>query len=133
MWSLYATGKVHRDDLPRHETLRPALSNPHAGSEEKALFMLANGFGGQLQRSAPLKAIVLPHVGQSAKTRTRRATATEALLALAPSTTSQLPHAGAEVLTTLAPIVRRVPAFHLDIAAGDAAVPSILADLLDSL
>ena len=125
----YCTGKTHAADLDRLAFLAPSVTNSERLDAEKALCFLNDGFRGQLIDHAPLAAVLMPHVGMGT-TRLRPASPLEALLALGPSTTSQLPYAGREVLETLSAVVRQVPCYHLDIGADAAGVAPMIASLL---
>ena len=130
VYSLYNTGKADAGDLPRLGLDPSRASNAERLDSEKALFFLHEWRPDKVLREAPLKAVVLPHVGANLVTGLRPASPVEALLALAPSTTSQLPHAGSEVLRSLSAVVRASACYHLDIRAGDRNAVGELVELL---
>jgi hypothetical protein len=132
VYSLYNTGKADAGDLPRLGLDRSRASNVDRLDSEKALFFLHDWRPDKVLREAPLRAVVLPHVGADLATGLRRASPVEALMALAPSTTSQLPHAGGEVLRSLSAVVRAARCYHLDIRAGDRQAVHALVELLNS-
>jgi hypothetical protein len=118
VYSLYRTGKILEPDLERVAALKPYITNPRRAVDEKVLFAFDDHLAAQLPPALPLKAVLIPRVIGSGATSTRPATPTEALLAMAPSTTSLLPYAGGEVLRNLSRVVKAVPAFHLDLGAA---------------
>jgi hypothetical protein len=131
VYALYRTGKVLDGDLRRVEPLVRFVVNPGRSADEKALFIFDDRLARQLPASLPLKAILIPRVVAAGPTALRPATAAEALLAIAPSTTSLMPYAGSEVLRNLSRVVRHAAAFHLDLGRDPA--PPVIAALLESL
>jgi len=131
VYSLYRTGKILDGDLPRVPTLAPFIANPGRTGDEKALFFFDDRLAPQLPLARPLHAILIPRVVAAGPTALRRATPAEALLAIAPSTTSLMPYAGGEVLRNLSRVVKNAPAFHLDLGRDPA--PPVIAALLESL
>jgi len=131
--SLYTTGKMLEDGLKRTPVLVPYVSNPQRSGDDKIVFFFHEHFPTQIARSAPLKAVLIPRIVPSGDTEISRATATDALLALAPSTTSLMPYAGGEVLRNVTRAVRSVPAFHLTLGPGGPPPSDVIRSLLSSL
>ena len=137
--SLYSSAKLSDAMLACFPCFVPAVANPGRPPGEKALLLLAKHFPAQCAPSLPLHALVLPRVcpGQT-ETRLVPATAASALRALAPSTIFLFRHRGGEgaaLLSQLADVTRRLPAFHLELATGadPSRTPDLLADLLRRL
>jgi hypothetical protein len=131
VYSLYRTGKISDADLHRVPPLVPFIVNPRRAADEKALFLFDDRVAPQLPAALPLKAVLIPRVVTAGPTALRPATSAEALLAIAPSTTSLMPYAGGEVLRNLSRVVRHAVAFHLDL--GDEPPAPVIASLLESL
>lgn len=128
--SLFSTGKVEAGALRRMPFLEPLVANRERLPDEKVVFFLHQQLPHKLLAEAPIRALALPRVTGGRDTSTSRASPFAALVALAPSTHGQLPYAGEEVLGNLAQLVRRVPAFHLDLGYDVAQVAPALEDVL---
>lgn len=133
IYSLYTTGKMLEDGLARMPVLAPWVSNPQRAGDDKIVFFFHEHMPERIAQAAPLKAVLIPRIVASGDTGISRASATDALLALAPSTTSLMPYAGGEVLRNVTRAVKAVPAFHLTLGPGGPppsdAIRSVLASL----
>jgi len=76
--------------------------------------------------------VLVPRV-LGGRARLRRASAGEALLALAPSTTFQMPFDDGQVLRALAAVARRVPAFGLDVGDDPSELAGAVERVLDAV
>jgi hypothetical protein len=76
---------------------------------------------------------VLPTITGGPRTRAVPASRAAALTALAPSTVFQLHTAGSEALQYMAQLVRRVPAYVLELGSDVPEIPGVILDLLDQL
>jgi hypothetical protein len=127
--SLYATAKVTGRGL----TMLPELSHallPGSLEDEKHVIDMARAFPDRIARALPVDAIVLPRVAPGAVTCLERASAADALRALAPTTIYQLPSNGGLALRPLADLARRAPVYALTL--GDEPTgPSLIAGLLE--
>ncbi len=131
VYSLYSTGKVAADHIQRFPALRPFVNNPdRLAMGEKALLLLHHHFPEQIKRSFPLRAILLPRVYGGSETQVTRATATDALRALAPSTIFQLPGAGKEDFEFLARFVRHLPCYWLHLGTTIEHIPGVIQKML---
>jgi hypothetical protein len=101
-------------------------ANPLA--DEKAVLDVSEWAPRALVRSLPIRAVLVPRI-RGGRARLRRTSAGHALLALAPSTTFQMPFDDGRAVRSLADVARRVPAFALDV--GDH--PDELAQALDEV
>jgi hypothetical protein len=129
--ALYRTGKILEGDLARWPSLQPA-ADPRVKVGDKAVFFVGRDLPDRVLTSAPIRAVVLPRVRADVATALRPASAREATLGLSLSTTSQAPTSTDTVVGAIASIARRVPAFHLDIRAGDTAGPALLESWLNA-
>jgi len=128
--SLFNSAKVHTHDLDRLPFMRPMVGNPDRPDREKAVCYIHEHRPRQLVDSLALRAILLPRLTGKPGTTLERATAAEAMRALAPSTISQLPHAGPAALRAAADAARRVPAYHLHVGTEVRGIPGPISDLL---
>jgi hypothetical protein len=130
--SLYCSGKLE----PDHATLLPHLPAPSfAGDgalEEKSVFYVADAFPERMSRGFPLRAIIAPRVeGDQPRVSTR--SAVQVLAALAPSTLLQLVPARQEALSAMAGLLKRIPAFGLEIGGPTNLIPPMIESLLREL
>ncbi len=128
-WNVYATAKLDAGHLERFPQMAGAASvsaNPLA--DEKAVLDVSEWAPRALVRSLPIRAVLVPRI-RGGRARLRRTSAGQALLALAPSTTFQMPFDDGRAVRSLADVARRVPAFALDV--GDH--PDELAQALDEV
>jgi hypothetical protein len=109
-WNLYCTAKV--DAGPGVEKL--VVQIPSAS----------------LLESLPVRAVVVPKIG-GGRARLEQITGAEALLALAPSTTFQIPFDRGAVVGTLANLVRRVPCYRLELGERTGAGVGSLEEALE--
>jgi hypothetical protein len=84
---------------------------------------------GSLVESLPVRAVVVPAIG-AGRARAQAISASQALLALAPSTAFQMPFDRGAVLATLGELVRRVPCHRLDLGRSAEAAASVLMEVL---
>jgi hypothetical protein len=116
---LYSTAKLDVTSLDLLPGLRGAVVEFRRGTEHKAVLDLHRQRPEQVRSALPVDAIVVPSVAGATRPRLRRAGAAEALRALAPTTLLQLPGAAQARMTAMAELVKRVPVFGLELAAGD--------------
>ena len=132
VYSLYCSGKVHRDDLHRLPHLEPALAD-RVRPDEKAVFYVGQVFPGRTTPGFPLRAIALPRVTDQRSARMLPAPQSAALAALAPSTIFQLHPPAGQALAYMAQLVRSVPAFVLELGSDVETIPAELVRLLDEV
>jgi hypothetical protein len=121
--SLYASTWL----TPDHSRRFPRLAEKaHHGNEDedKLLVMLAEVDDARLARSSGVDVLVLPRVAGGHDTTFRRASASEALLRLAPSSILQLPFIdGRRALERMHELLRTVPAYWLQLGTDFPAIP----------
>jgi hypothetical protein len=88
--------------------------------------MLGERFSRQIASSFPLHALIVPRVA-GGTSRLQRISGGAALRALAPTTLLQLPGSGAEAFAALADLVRRLPAWSLELGDDRAEIPRLVA------
>jgi hypothetical protein len=130
--SLYATAKLS----PAATALLPGLPEAHRGvpphDAKKHVLDISRLRPDGVRTSASVMAIVLPRLSPGVATGVRRTSANAALLALAPTTVFQAPRHDGAALRPLAELVRRVPAYMLDLGGGPETAGPVLAELLRS-
>lgn len=132
--SLYNTAKLKGpDDLRRFPHLAPFVRNAERVGEEKALLFLANHDGVELLSQFPPRALLAPTVTGAPGARLRPLSLQQALRAVAPSTTRQLPGSADRALAAIAHLVRRLPAFALEVGPDLDAIPPLVRELLAEL
>ena len=132
--SLYGTAKL----APSSTSLLPELACRFpavAGTDgEKLVVDLAGSFPAQMRPAVALSTIVVPSVRPGlSQPRLARCSAATALRALAPTTIHQLPSVGGSALAPLAALVRRVPAYTLELGGSPHAAATALTSLLEEL
>jgi hypothetical protein len=132
-WNLFATAKLDAGHLARIPRFAPAISiSADPVADEKSVLDIADLLPDALAPSLPIRAIVVPRI-RGGRTVLRRASAGEALLALAPSTAFQMPFDDGAVVASLAEVARGVPAFGLDVGDDIDELANAIDDVLDSL
>lgn len=131
--SLFNSGKVEAHNLDRVPHLRPAVTNAAHLQDEKAVVFVDQHFPDRPIAGFPLRAIVLPRITGGPTTRAVPTSSAAALAALAPSTVFQLHTAGREAFSFMADLVRKVPAFVLELGEDASAIPAAVSGLLDHL
>jgi len=129
-WNLFATAKLDAGHRMRFPELGDAARiSPDPVQDEKSVLDVECD---ALVESLEIKAVIVPRI-TGGKTRLRRASAGEALLALAPSTAFQMPFDRGRVVGSLAALVRGVPAFALDVGDDPGALAPAVERVLDSV
>jgi hypothetical protein len=114
-WNLFGTAKLDAGHLARFPTLASAARlSADPVQDEKAVLDVATLLPDALVDSLPIRAIVVPRI-RGGRAALHPVSAGEALLALAPSTTLQMPYDKGSVVRSLAALTRGVPAFALDV------------------
>lgn len=131
--SLFNSGKVEPHNLDRVPHLRPALTNASRLEDEKAVVFVERHFPDRPIAGFPLRAVVLPKITGGPTTRAVPTSSAAALAALAPSTVFQLHTAGREAFSFMADLVRKVPAFVLELGEDASAIPAAISCLLGDL
>jgi hypothetical protein len=132
-WNMYGTGKLDAGHLARFPHLAGAVNvsaNPLA--DEKSVLDVVALAPGALVRSLPIRAVLVPRI-RGGRTRVRPTSAGQALLALAPSTTFQMPFDEGLAVRSLAEVARRVPAFALDVGDDPGELAQALDDVLETV
>ena len=124
---VYSTAKLDAASLKRLPRLASAVAEFPRRSDDKAVLDLHRHWSHLVRSSVPVNAIVIPCVGRREHPVVRRANAAEALRALAPTTLLQLPGDAHARMRAMAALVRRLPAFGLELGEDTAAATDIIA------
>jgi hypothetical protein len=130
LYSLYSSAKIHFTDLERFPRLRPIQSTLPYANADKAVCFLAESFVEQIVPELPLKAMLLPTIRSSGRTRLHEISPAAALLTVGPSTALQLTGDRNLCLPHLREVVRQVPCYRLEVGPEIAEAPALIADLL---
>ena len=110
LYSLYNTAKLVGDnDLAKFNGLASHVWNPQREPDEKVTIFLAESFRQKLISHFPLRAILVPVIRDGRETVIEPCPCGEALMALGPSTLSQLPASGGKDLESMARLVCSLP------------------------
>jgi hypothetical protein len=132
VFSLYGTGKLTAESALHFSAGATGCRERRAG-EEKTIFYLHEIYPGLAVEGLPLRAILVPRFLPAATTTSvHPVPAVEAFKALAPSTISQLPGAGAATFRSLGRLVAQVPAFELLLARDFADIGAIVRRFLQT-
>lgn len=131
VYSLYNSGKASVETIRLLPFLEPHIRFWDIGGSDKAIFYFHETLPNKLVQQFPLRAILMPRVTGARETRVSPASAHAALLALAPSTVSQLATADGQVFARLAALVRNVPCWNLELGTDMAQIPGTIARLLE--
>jgi hypothetical protein len=128
--SVYGTAKLDDGHLRRFGMLAAVRFPPPSCAGEKAVLDVGRAMPGALCGSLPVRAVVVPRI-RGGRTRLRRVSPTDALLALGPSTVFQMPFDGGRAVASLAAVVRSVPCFGLDVGDDPAELAGAVERVLD--
>lgn len=132
--SLYCTAKlVEEKNLEAFPEIADRVINPVRTGDEKVALSLRELRASKLRSHLPLRAILVPRIVGGDVTSIVPCPASEAVMAIAPSTVSQLPFSGREELQTLAELCRAVPTYRLLLGTRLEQTPIVIADLLATL
>jgi hypothetical protein len=127
--ALFTSAKLSASSIASLPFLRSAI-RVAADGEEKGVAMLGELFPQQIASTFPLRAVIVPRVA-GGTSGLRRISGGEALRALAPTTLLQLPGNGADAFAHLADLVRRLPAWSLELGDDRAEIPGLVARAIE--
>jgi hypothetical protein len=131
--SLYATAKLAPSATRLLSELPARYRGPLPPDASKHVVDVGTLRPARLRATARIAAIAIPRVRAGAGTRLRPASASAALMALAPTTVFQAPRNDGAALRPLASLVRQVPAYTLDLdrpAGLSGVLPELIRDAL---
>ena len=132
--NLYCMAKlVALGDLDRFPGLEGHVLNHHREPGDKVAVSLKEFGADKLTGSFPLRAVLAPVITGGDQSSVVACSAQEAMMAIAPTTLSQLPFSGRKDLQFLGAMARRVPCYRLLLGRDIRQVPIRILDLLKSL
>ena len=120
---LFSSCLLNVHHLERFPDLKPHAVTAHQAFEEKSILYLEDVFPGALRRSVGIAAIMLPRVVQKKETTYRRASKSEALFAIAPTSVMFLPRPSHRAFDRVAELAERVPAYWLELGSDIDRIP----------
>ncbi len=133
IYSLYNSGKLHAGHIQRFPELVPSIWNTDRQAGEKAVVFIHQHSPQKTCSGFPLRAVLLPRIGNRAESKIERVSAAAGLSALAPSTLFGLPGTGPEAFETMARLVARVPCYAIIVGQDISAIPTVITRLLSQL
>jgi hypothetical protein len=132
-YSLFSLCKITTNsiELLKHYSLKDAVRKP--AIEGKFRISLYEQYPESLIKSIPIKAILLPTISGNSKTKIAPGSASQAMIALAPTTLFQLPGLREEAFKKMAHFVRQVPAYQLQLGSDIENIPSLLEDFISQI
>ena len=131
--TLFANAKLRPGTLDLLPELAGGVIARDVPEDEKLIVDFRHFRPAQLQRSARVKAVLVPELTGGDQTRVEPASARAGLMALAPSTIYQLPNNGGAGLRPMAALVRSVPTYSLKLGRDPRTAPPAIAELLEEL
>jgi len=131
--SLFSLCKITPNsiDMLKHHSLSEAVRKPEI--EGKFRLSLYDQFPESLIKSIPIKAILLPTVGDYPITNIVPASEAQAMIALAPTTLFQLPGLREQAFRKMTRFVRQVPAFNLQLSSDIKNIPVLLESFINQM
>jgi hypothetical protein len=128
-WNIFGNAKLDDGHCARFPDFGAVVSRPRTDlADEKTVLDVAQLFPDAVVQALPIRCVVCPSIKGGA-TRWRPVGNFQGLLALAPSTSLQMPFDGGAVVQSLAKLVGSVPSYALDV--GDE--PADLCDALEAI
>lgn len=131
-YSLYNSAKATTATIKRLPFLETLIQFWDVGGSEKAIWFMQERMPHKILASMPIRAILIPRVTGTRDTQLSPASFQAALRALMPSTITQLPNADERTVRRLLALVKRVPAYHLELGTDMPQIPQAILALLKS-
>ncbi len=129
--SLYCTAKlVGISDLESFPGMTGSVLNHQRDNGEKVAISVHDYMAAKLTEGFPLRAILVPVITHETETRILPCSPREAMMAIAPSTLSQLPASGKRDLEFLGNLARRVPCYRIEVGTALRRIPEKISELL---
>jgi hypothetical protein len=129
---LYDTAKVKNRSLQIFPELLEKVERLSNDTEQKWVVFGQRHFSKQMSPALRLKAILLPRLGEGAATTLAPARASDAVWALAPTTTAQMPFTGMEIMMMCRQLAADLPAYWLNLGCDAEGVVAVLKDVLEA-
>lgn len=129
---LFSTAKLRPDSVAALGALAGTRWEGSGDATQKAIYFLNEGQRSRVIPRFGLSAIVMPRVTGGPEVTLTRASAAEALRALAPSTIVELRSGGREAFANLSALVREVPVYRMDVGSDRQAIARAVRGLIDA-
>jgi hypothetical protein len=129
-YSLYSSTKLRASDWVQLPLPRANLNDPET---EKNLYYLQPYYAEKIKPSIPLLAIVMPIRSSARAASFERISPRIPLVEMASQSISMLPHSGAEMVTMLSSLVRRLPCYRFHLGHRPMLIPAAISDLIRAL
>jgi hypothetical protein len=129
---LYDTAKVKDRSLQLFPELLARVERLSNDTEQKWVVFGQRHFPLQMAPALRLKAILLPRPGDGLGTTIAPARASDAVWALAPTTTAQMPFTGMEIMAMCRQMAEELPAFWLNLGHDAAGIVASLKSVLEA-
>lgn len=127
--AIFTSAKLSASSIDWLPFLRRAIRVAPVG-DEKGVAMISELLPQQMASTFPLRAVIVPQV-TGGTSGLRRVSGGAALRALAPTTLFQLPGSGEVAFAHLADVVRRLPAWSLELGEDRAEIPNLVARAIE--
>ena len=131
--SVYSTATLAPDHMHNFNRLISHSIRGFNPGEDKDLVILTRLYPGQMQRSARIKALVIPKVTGKTTPAVCPLRKIDAMLLVAPSSVLYLPNAGAAYLNLLGSIIQSVPCYMLELGGDIGQIPGCMSTILKEL
>lgn len=130
VYTLYSTAKLNADQVANLPEFDALISNKDNLYKDKAVMFLYPHFADQIQKSMPLKAMLIPSIQERIETGFSLTDDLSAQRAAAFTTLSQLPYAGRQTHEFLDRLAAALPKFNLELGSDLEAIPGALREFL---
>lgn len=128
--ALYNSGKLLSNAGELIPALAPAADIRGAADEAKTLFFFHPGFSLQLPRRLRIRALFIAKIDECPGTAVERASKSEGLKALAPSTLFQMSGSRSEHFHEIERLVKALPCYTLRIGSDLTGIPAVILEFL---
>lgn len=131
--SVYNSNHILPHDVERFPLLKHHVNSGGQIKDDKWVVMLNEAFPGQILPNLPIRAIALPRIVDQPTTSFRRATKSQALMAIAPSSITLIEGAMSQGVTRLAELVEHVPAYWVELGRDFRSTPGCIRELISQV
>jgi hypothetical protein len=132
VWSLYGAAKVVPDNLVRLPWLQDWIDNPDHLETQKAIIYVNEQRPSAMIAGFPIRAILVPRISGQPHTRITPARSFDAMQAIAPTCVFHLVGDANSMMTKIAELCRRVPAFWLEAGTDLPQIPHRILEHLNA-
>lgn len=132
VYTLYSTAKLNANQVANLPEFDALITNKDNLYKDKAVMFLYPHFAARIQKSMPLKAMLIPCIQDRVETGFSLTDDLSAQRAAAFTTLSQLPYAGRQTHDFLDRLAAALPKFNLELGRDLEAIPGTLSELLNT-